>query len=604
MKTSFGVKLGFILMALITSLVGSMLLYFNQYSTAMLQSDLKQTISDVTRTGAMVFDEADREVIQSLRAKLYKNLPEDYQKKVNVYLANKKQPNRSTALLAKNDSNALHNSNDFQYIVQLLRRIQEGSRARLNTLDVLPQTNVNDADPSRVAWAYLMVTVPNIAAEKAIMFLADSNYEIDHVSPEGNQVGNLFDEGGFFVKPFRGEMGASDGWYEDKFGRVMTALVPIKNDAGEVIAALGVDYNVNMFSERVNKLQATSWTVFGFSILAVFVISVFITIWVSMPLAKLRSGAEQLSKQDFDHVISIRSKDEFGLLANTINKVSHTLGEFTRNLDGLVKQRTQQLSKAQNEVLHLNQQLTEDNAHLGAEVENLIALRKKMMPEINTTIPHHDYDVSFYYLPSQRVGGDFWQLLNNTEQSLEFVIGQTSGYGLETASTTMQIQSLLATSNEELKARVSKVNKFLYQLSDRINLKLFSKVLNVSLDENWLTVTGHLEDPIMFTNSDASKINVSEENLPLGLEPQVDEKAITIELQGNQNVLLYTSGFINALAKLTNDEKPNFTAEDIIKISGFTQSSVEDLIALFKSQPWFDDFEDDICFVLINKRGN
>lgn len=602
MKTSFGVKLGFILMVLITSLVGSMLLYFNQYSTAMLQSDLKQTISDVTRTGAMVFDEADREVIQSLRAKLYKNLPEDHQEKVKVYLKNKNNVNRNTALLAKNDSNMLHNSDEFQYIVQLLRRVQEGSRARLNTLRVLPQTNVKDANPSRVAWAYLMVTVPNIAAEKTLMFLADSNYEIDHVSPEGNQIGNLYDAGGFFVKPFRGDMATSDGWYEDKFGRVITALVPIKNDAGEVIAALGVDYNVKMFSERVNKLQATSWTVFGFSILAVFVISVFITIWVSMPLAKLRSGAEQLSKQDFDHVISIRSEDEFGLLANTINKVSHTLGEFTRNLDGLVKQRTQQLSKVQNEVLHLNQQLTQDNAHLGAEVENLIALRKKMMPEINTTIPHHEYDVSFYYLPSQRVGGDFWQLLNNTEQHLEFVIGQTSGYGLETASTTMQIQSLLATSNEELEARVSKVNKFLYQLSDTINLKLFSKVLNVCLDENWLTVTGHLEDPIVFTNSGASKINVSEQNLPLGLEPQVDEKAITIELQGSQNVLFYTSGFINALTKLTNDEKPNFTAEDIIKITGFTQSSAEDLIALFKSQPWFDDFEDDICFVLINKK--
>jgi serine phosphatase RsbU (regulator of sigma subunit) len=106
----------------------------------------------------------------------------------------------------------------------------------------------------------------------------------------------------------------------------------------------------------------------------------------------------------------------------------------------------------------------------------------------------------------------------------------------------------------------------------------------------------------VFTNSGASKINVSEQNLPLGLEPQVDEKAITIELQGSQNVLFYTSGFINALTKLTNDEKPNFTAEDIIKITGFTQSSAEDLIALFKSQPWFDDFEDDICFVLINKK--
>lgn len=602
MKTSFGIKLGLLLMLLITSLVGGMLLYFNNYSTAMLQSDLKQTISDVTRTGAMVFHSEDREVIESLRTQLYQQLPDDYLDQVKDFVGQKRNVN--TELLALDDREDLQRGDEFQYIVQLLRRIQEGSRDRLEALRFLPQTNVTDDNASRVAWAYLMVPIPSVATKDAIVFLADSNYDIDNVFPE-NPIGNMYEGEEFFSAPFTGKLGISDGWYEDQFGRVMTAVVPIKNSKGEVIASLGVDYNVNMFTKRVDEQLTTSWIVFAIAILLVFVISALITIWVSVPLAKLRSGAEQLSQQDFDHIIRIRSKDEFGLLAKTMNLVSKRLGEFTRSLDDIVQQRTEELSKTKEEVLQLNQKLKEENAHLGAEVDSLIALRQRMMPEINSHRTMAGYQVEFYYLPSQTVSGDFWQVMTEGVQASELVVGQVSGYGLETATTTMQVQSLFACNKGQ--QSFDDVNSFLYQLANSINLKLFCKALNINLTETQLKLTGHLEEPILFApNSEPEFVLVNDKNLPLGLQPEVKTESVEVTLAQGQSLLIYSSGLVKALIKLIGEnttlaDATQLSAEQIIDISGLRQQSPQQLVTKLQSQPWFAEFEDDVCFITIRK---
>lgn len=606
MRTSFGIKLGLLLMLLTTALVGGMLLYFNKYSSKMLQADLTQSITDVTKTGAMVFHREDREILESLRTQLYQVLPDDYLEQVDKFV--RKKAYVYAELLPEEDSNALQQSDEFQYIVQLLRRIQEGSRDRLEALDFLPQTNVKDNNASKVAWAYLMVTIPNVSAQDAIMFVADSNYEVDNVSPEGNPIGNMYEGGGFFTKPFAGEVGTSDGWYEDQFGRVMTAIIPIKNDAGEVIASLGVDYNVNTYTTRVDEQLTTSWIVFGIAILTVFVMSAVITIWISVPLAKLRSGAEQLSQQDFDHIIRINSKDEFGLLAKTMNRVSRSLGELTRNLDGIVKQRTEELSQAQEEVLLLNQKLKEENAHLGAEVESLIELRHRLMPKANKTFNHQGYQVSCHYLPSQSVGGDFWQVLKNNEDKPELVVGHVSGYGLETATTAMQIQGVFAASNEGATNAFYSINRFLHQMAEATNLKLFCKAISVEFEESGLVLNGQLEDPIVYSAGSAARfLELSENSLPLGLQIEASVSESLVDLAEGETLLLYSSGLVNALTELhrQSSSKPfNPTADNLIEVSGLAMNSAQELEQTLLEQEWFTELSDDVCFVAITKKAD
>ena len=145
MKISFGIKFGVFMQLAITILVGSMLLFFYRYSSNMMKNDLKDMIADVTRTSAYIFNEEDRDLIESFREQVYKNLPDDYQQVAGGFA--KKAPVGETKEIFSNEVSAeLQSQVEFQYIIQLLRRIQAGSKETLGSLSILPQANKEDVD--------------------------------------------------------------------------------------------------------------------------------------------------------------------------------------------------------------------------------------------------------------------------------------------------------------------------------------------------------------------------------------------------------------------------------------------------------------------------
>jgi len=602
MKASFAVKLGIMMITLVISLVGSILVYFYQYSQEMMLIDLKQSIGDVTRTSAFVFKEEERKMLSELKDELYHQLPDNFTDKVNKFSKNSAIGDIDT-MIAESSSGEIHNSMNFQYIVQLLRRIQEGSRDRVTPLNLLKQTNILDANASRVAWVYLLVKIPGVPEKDAIMFLADSNYEVDNLSTEGNFTGNLYKPKKFFVKPFQGEIGLSDEWYTDLFGEVMTAIVPIKDENGAVIAALGIDYGVASFQERIEKQKTVSWMVFSVSASIALLMTFIVIFWVSVPLAKLREGAEQLSKQDFNHKVNLNSQDEFGVLAKTINQVSISLGKFTGDMENIVARRTKELTSANNQVLKLNKMLTQENVHLGAEVDSLIKLRENMLIHQNKIIKYKHYDIDFQYLASRSVCGDFWQHLGKNEDSFEFCTGHVSGYGLETAMTVLQLQALLKASTIlDVDKQLSSINQFLHENQSRLNNYLFAKLMIVELFDTNIRLSGYGEVPIMFTEDTAQAIVFEVASSPFGVEKNIEISQQSFKFNDGESMLIYSTGFRNAIFQLNNRDDRNIQADEFMTMTGLQQNSGKSLVEKLSSQEWFEDFKDDISFVVIEKR--
>ena len=81
----------------------------------MLQADLTQSITDVTKTGAMVFHHQDRAIIESLRTQLYQLLPDDYLEQVEKFVSKKAYV--YAELLPEQDSKALK----FQALKTLIK---------------------------------------------------------------------------------------------------------------------------------------------------------------------------------------------------------------------------------------------------------------------------------------------------------------------------------------------------------------------------------------------------------------------------------------------------------------------------------------------------
>ena len=600
MKISFGIKFGVFMQLAITILVVSMLLSFYRYSSNTMKNDLKDMIADVTRTSAYIFNEEDRDLIESFREQVYKNLPDDYQQVAGGFA--KKAPVGETKEIFSNEVSAeLQSQVEFQYIIQLLRRIQAGSKETLGSLSILPQANKEDVDASDIAWAYLMVVVPGLTPEKTLMFLADSNYQ-GSASVDPNPVGNLYRGDSFTLKAFKGEIGITDDWTQDKFGTVMSGTVPIRNDKGEIIAALGIDYLVDVFSQRVEEQKYYGLLMFVASVALGLVLTLFVTAWVSIPLSKLRIGAEQLSKQDFNHRVNINSNDEFGLVARTFNKVSEDLEVFTKDLDSIVKSRTAQLSKAQEKVESLNNILKQENAHLGAEVADLIGLRERTLPYLNQNVNIAALQVVFHYLPSQAVCGDFWTV-SETDESVDIVLGHVSGYGLETAMMAMQVQTLLKAAGHNVDERFKATNQYLFEQKKSTNLKLFCKVLSVQTTEQGLSLAGCIEAPIKFNSANCEFVDLKA-MVPLGVGANVSIEHTDIAFKRSDRLFLFSTGFKYALAQLHKMQANDLQAKDIINFSGILSDSVDEVLASIETQSWFDDFNQDISFIIIHHKGD
>ena len=77
---------------------------------------------------------------------------------------------------------------------------------------------------------------------------------------------------------------------------------------------------------------------------------------VYLPLKDLDNGAERLAGGDLENKIPVRSKDEFGHLANSFNSMTNALRKsrvdlegWGRTLEQKVEDATQELHKAQAE---------------------------------------------------------------------------------------------------------------------------------------------------------------------------------------------------------------------------------------------------------------
>jgi signal transduction histidine kinase len=86
-------------------------------------------------------------------------------------------------------------------------------------------------------------------------------------------------------------------------------------------------------------------------------LAAFLAKSINTPIQTLQNGAARIQNGDFDHEISLNSKDELGNLADSINTMARSLIIANTNLDAKVKERTLELES-------LNKHLKQSNEDL------------------------------------------------------------------------------------------------------------------------------------------------------------------------------------------------------------------------------------------------
>lgn len=122
------------------------------------------------------------------------------------------------------------------------------------------------------------------------------------------------------------------------------------------------------------------WTKTGFLMLALVGIALVAAIRASVliPIKKMAEAAHVMARGDFTQPLDIKSTDEIGVLAAALNDMETRLKDLYSDLEGQVKERTDELAAANQELAATNQELVATNEELQASYGQLEATSEEL----------------------------------------------------------------------------------------------------------------------------------------------------------------------------------------------------------------------------------
>ena len=143
---------------------------------------------------------------------------------------------------------------------------------------------------------------------------------------------------------------AEDDVYTDSWGTTLSAYAPFYRSDGSLEGIVGVDISAAAIENaQANIFRTALILIFGF-IPVLTLIGVGLGTAIARPVEAISQSAERIIAGDFSKEVQITSKDEFGQLASTFNKMSGQLRSLITDLEGRVAERTVALSSRTQEL--------------------------------------------------------------------------------------------------------------------------------------------------------------------------------------------------------------------------------------------------------------
>ena len=120
------------------------------------------------------------------------------------------------------------------------------------------------------------------------------------------------------------EFQADEEFVSDQWGLWLTANAPIRDARNQTVGAVGVDVSATEAIERLKGLFWHGALALGVSLIAAYFLASFASSRIARPLITIRDTVERIAAGDYTQTLKLSSKDEFGEVANALNKM--TLG--------------------------------------------------------------------------------------------------------------------------------------------------------------------------------------------------------------------------------------------------------------------------------------
>jgi serine phosphatase RsbU (regulator of sigma subunit) len=272
--------------------------------------------------------------------------------------------------------------------------------------------------------------------------------------------------------------------------------------------------------DRLGDLRGTAVRNMGFGlgVVALALVGIIpLSDRMTRNLSVLTMGAENLARGDLAARVQVASKDEFGKLAQTFNRMAQDLSE--------------------------NQKHLIEQERMRKELEMCRKIQEELLPR--QSLRSGAVEVKGVSIPAREVGGDFFNYFKMSDGKMALLIGDVSGKGLPAA---LLMANLQATIQARLPLELDLV-KLAEQLDGEIaanNAEAYLTLFIAVLDSQSLSLryvnAGHNSQFLLHGNGSVEQL--SSTGRPIGLLAGGGFQEKQISLKNEDSLFFYTDGLV------------------------------------------------------------
>lgn len=281
-----------------------------------------------------------------------------------------------------------------------------------------------------------------------------------------------------------------------------------------------------VFSDLIDFLKYLG-TIFLFSVLAVFIVTILITRRLTKPLRKLVKATHEIGQGDFDlELPRLKRRDEIGVLANSFSVMLEKLKEYIETL----------------------QHTTAEKEKIESELNIAHTIQMGMLPR---EFPLRTEFELFAILDSAKaVGGDLYDFFFLDKDHMFISVGDVSGKGVPASLFMTVVRTLFRSrtmDGQPLHQIMALVNKELCKDNPNFMfVTMVSGIINLRTGTVELCNAGHNLPLIMNREGQVKRLPLFAA-IPLGIQEFHGYKVEKVQLSPGDRLVLYTDGITEAL---------------------------------------------------------
>ncbi len=216
---------------------------------------------------------------------------------------------------------------------------------------------------------------------------------------------------------------------------------------------------------------------------------------------------------------------------------------------------------------------------LEQQLESAKFIQQSFMPESFPHSPHQKFSVAAKSLPAASVGGDFFDFIEFSDNTIGVAIGDVTGKGVPAALFMARFVSDFRINTQIYKypSQVLKaLNKILVDRSRRGMFVTFQYgILNASDGTFTYANAGHIPFIRIYANSGQLELLKEGESEPLGIAPGIKIQERSVQLNKGDYIVLITDGITDA----KNESDQLYTLKRTLEKLSQPRESVDELVS-------------------------